>query len=87
MGKSTVLKRGTGMKFRIVALFLIGTLHGCGTVYIPEATCWKDFSPWGETSDGRMNLSQCWNQDEQTRFYTTSQGSHIAPYDIATYIE
>ncbi|HBP89255.1 MAG TPA: di-heme-cytochrome C peroxidase [Nitrospirales bacterium] len=75
------------MKTRLFALFFIGTLQGCGTLYVPDAKCWNDFSPWSATSDGGMNLAQCWDSDEQTRFYNTSQGSQIAPYDIATNIE
>ena len=74
-------------KIRVVVLFCVGTLTGCGTLFVPDSSCWNDFSPWGETPEGKVNLAQCWDHQEQRRFYTTTQGSHIAPYDIATNIE
>lgn len=60
-------------------------LTGCtlfSKIDFPDRTCSTD------TVDGsRVILGQCWSAEERLAFYSTSQGSHIAPYDLATFVE
>ena len=72
---------------RTLVFLILVTLTGCGTLFDSGPSCLHDVSPWGEKPDGRINLEQCWDDTDQQHFYSTSQGSHVAPYDIATHIE
>lgn len=65
--------------WRILSVgWIVLTVTGCA--------CLTDFS-YRKDATGRIHLGQCWDNEDQEQFYTTSQGSQIAPYKIATYVE
>lgn len=39
------------------------------------------------TEGARIHLAQCWDEEDQQRFYSTSQGSQLAPYKIASFVD
>jgi hypothetical protein len=63
-----------------LGLFLI--LTGCATT-----SCLTNLQPWPDPSGKHINLQQCWDKSDQIRFYTTNQGSQIAPYELIKHIE
>lgn len=63
-----------------LGLFLI--LTGCATT-----SCLTKLQPWPDPSGKHINLQQCWDKSDQIRFYTTNQGSQIAPYDLIKHLE
>jgi hypothetical protein len=64
----------------IVGLCLI--LTGCAT-----SSCLTNLQPWPDPSGTHTNLQQCWEKSDQVRFYTTNQGSQIAPYELVKHLE
>ena len=50
-------------------------------------SCLTNVHPWPDPSGHHDNLQQCWDKSDQIRFYTTNQGSHIAPYDLIKHLE
>lgn len=57
-------------------------LTGCAT-----PSCLTNLQPWPDPSGKHINLQQCWNKHDQIRFYTTNQGSQIAPYELVKHLE
>jgi cytochrome c2 len=57
-------------------------LTGCTTT-----SCLTNLQPWPDPSGTHINLQQCWDKSDQIRFYTTNQGSQIAPYDLIKHLE
>ena len=74
--KQPALRRLGGM----LAMLLI--LTGCSTT-----SCLTNLQPWPDPSGTHINLQQCWDKSDQVRFYTTNQGSQIAPYDLIKHLE
>ena len=50
-------------------------------------SCLTNLQTWPDPSGKHMNLQQCWDKHDQIRFYTTSQGSQIAPYDLVKHLQ
>lgn len=50
-------------------------------------SCPTNLQAWPDPSGKRINLQQCWDKPDQIRFYTTSQGSQIAPYELVEHLE
>ncbi len=57
------------------------SLSGCA-LFSPPTAC---ITP--RTEGTRIHLAQCWSQEDQDLFYSTSQGSQLAPYKIASVVE
>jgi hypothetical protein len=57
-------------------------LTGC-----TATSCLTNLQPWTDPSGKHINLQQCWDKSDQIRFYTTNQGSQIAPYDLIKHLE
>ena len=74
------------MREIVVLLAVALSLTSCSLFSLSPSLCLTDFSH-RMGADGRIHLAQCWDQDDQKQFYTTSQGSQIAPYKIATHLE
>lgn len=69
----------------IAGLIVALTVSGCtlfSKIDFPDDSCFAD-----KTAGSSIYLAQCWDEKARRTFYTTSQGSQIAPYDIATYVE
>ncbi|MBL8054581.1 MAG: hypothetical protein JNK03_14500, partial [Nitrospira sp.] len=64
----------------ILGLCLI--LTGC-----TSTSCLTNLQPWPDPSGTHLNLQQCWDKSDQIRFYTTNQGSQIAPYELIKHLE
>lgn len=64
----------------ILGLCLI--LTGC-----TSTSCLTNLQPWLDPSGTHLNLQQCWDKPDQIRFYTTNQGSQIAPYELIKHLE
>ena len=65
-----------------VMFALLLMLTGCTTT-----SCLTNLQPWLDPSGRHINLQQCWDKSDQVRFYTTNQGSQIAPYDLIKHLE
>ncbi len=63
-----------------LGMFLM--LTGC-----TATSCLTNLQPWPDPSGKHVNLQQCWDKSDQIRFYTTNQGSQIAPYDLIKHLE
>ncbi len=70
------------MKRFALTLGMLLMLTGCATT-----SCLTNLQPWPDPSGTHINLQQCWDKSDQIRFYTTNQGSQIAPYDLIKYLE
>lgn len=69
----------------IAGLVVALTVSGCtlfSKIDFPDDSCFAN-----KTVGSRIYLAQCWDGEARRTFYTTSQGSQIAPYAIATYVE
>lgn len=69
----------------IAGLIVALTVSGCtlfSKIDFPDDSCFAN-----KTVGSRLYLAQCWDGEARRAFYTTSQGSQIAPYAIATYVE
>ncbi len=64
----------------ILGLCLI--LTGC-----TSTSCLTNLQLWPDPSGTHLNLQQCWDKSDQIRFYTTNQGSQIAPYELIKHLE
>lgn len=74
--------KGLAMKRILFLAGLTVILVSCG----PDE-CLTKLEPWSVEGQSHINLVQCWNQKDQIRFYTTSQGSQLAPYELIVPLE
>lgn len=65
-----------------ITLGLCLILTGC-----TSTSCLTNLQPWLDPSGTHLNLQQCWDKPDQIRFYTTNQGSQIAPYELIKHLE
>ncbi|OYT21050.1 MAG: hypothetical protein CCU26_03015 [Nitrospira sp. UW-LDO-01] len=65
-----------------ITLGLCLILTGC-----TSTSCLTNLQPWLDPSGTHLNLQQCWDKSDQIRFYTTNQGSQIAPYELIKHLE
>lgn len=70
------------MKRFLIILGLCLILTACSTT-----SCLTQLQPWPDPSGMHTNLQQCWDKSDQIRFYTTNQGSQIAPYELIKHLE
>lgn len=66
-----------GMTHAPVLLGLALLLSACSA-----DPCLSRTGTWPNPTGTRLNLGQCWNHEDLRRFYTTSFGSQLAPYDL-----
>ena len=70
------------MKRFAFTLGMLLLLTGC-----TSTTCLTNLQAWPDPGGKHINLQQCWDKSDQIQFYTTNQGSHIAPYELIKHLE
>jgi hypothetical protein len=72
----------------LLAVVFVGVVLVAVIIWrFPPSACESGHSDPGLYLDQRINMAQCWSDDQRKMFYATHEGSLIIPYDLLKALE